>query len=163
MMLRAATAPDIEAERFEYAIAEIGHAIAFGDLTEALIECAQIADKEFGRNFAAAAGPHSGPWPARKRNGKGLKRGEGHPLEIKSGDEFLAASSPFGRGHEQEVFPRGAEIGIDPAVIPYAAAQNYGFAERNLPQREFFDVSDAAMDQMAEIIADAVLDQIAEA
>lgn len=157
-MLRAATAPDIEAERFEYAVTEMAQAIAFGDLTDALTECVELADKDIGRNFAAAAGPHSGAWPARKRDGKGQKRGEGHPLLIKTGALFQAATSPFGKGHVQEVFPRGAEIGIDPAAVPYAAAQNYGFADRNLPQREFEDVSDATMDVMAELVADQVID-----
>lgn len=145
---------------------EMIQALGFGDLEEALAECVQLANKAFGRNFAAAAGPNSGPWPPRKQGGTGLEKGQGHPLEILSGEMFEAVTSPFGRGHIEDVGYRGAEIGVDPEEIPYAAAQNYGYTYpdgRVLPQREFVDVTDEDADQMAEIIADAVLEQISKA
>lgn len=140
-------------------------AIGYGNLEEALTECAHLADEDFGRNFAAAAGPHSGPWAPRKQGGTGLARGEGHPLEIKSGEMFHAVTSPFGRGHLEDVGYRSAEIGVDPdsPAGAYMFAQNYGTRDGKLPQREFFDIRDETADHMAEIIADAVVDLIAKA
>lgn len=141
------------AEQFGALHQRIVQDFGYGNLQDAFRECSQLADEDFGRNFAAAAGPHSGPWAPRKRNGTGLERGEGHPLEIKSGDMFQAITSPFGAGHIEDVGFRGAEIGVDPGVIRYASAQNYGVPGR-LPQREFVDVSDATADKMTELIAD---------
>ena len=53
-------------------------------------------------------------------------------------------------------------LGVDEEVIPYAAAQNYGYPERNLPQRESFDIQDETADRMAEVIADDLLSRLME-
>lgn len=164
MMKRTATAVTL-ASQIGSLHQELIQTLGYADMSEPLGECAQLADKAFGANFAAQAGPNSGPWPARKHDGSG-KIGDadkGHPLEIKSGALFLAVTSPFGRGHIENIGPRSAELGVDPDAVPYAAAQNYGFAARNLPQREFEDVDDATADQCAEIMADAMLDELLNA
>lgn len=148
--------PVTDAAQFGQLHQQLIQTLGYGDLEDAMRECTQLADQDFARNFSAAAGPHSGPWAPRKRNGTGLERGEGHPLEIKTGEMFQAVTSPFGRGHIQDVGYRSAEIGVDPGEIPYAAAQNYGRSEINLPAREFADVSDGTIDRMTDIIADEV-------
>jgi hypothetical protein len=161
MMKRNATTV-IPASEFAAEAAMMLDALAHGDLSEPLSACAHLADEEFGRNFAAMAGPHSGAWAPRKQGGTGQGKGEGHPLEIKSGAMFQAETSPFGEGHIENVGPRSAEIGVDPEIIPYAAAQNYGHTYQNplrvLPQRESMDVSDQVADRMAEEMADGWLE-----
>ncbi|MDE2470717.1 MAG: hypothetical protein KGL35_18730 [Bradyrhizobium sp.] len=140
-------------------------ALGYADLSEPLKECAQLADKAFAENFAAQAGPESGPWPARKAHGSGQigDADQGHPLEIKSGELFLAVTSPFGAGHIEDVGNRSAELGVDPNEIPYAMAQNYGRPDANLPQREFEDLTEEEKQQCDEIIADAMLQELLNA
>lgn len=148
--------PVTDAAQFGQLHQQLIQTLGYGDLEDAMRECTQLADQDFARNFSAAAGPHSGPWAPRKRNGNGLERGEGHPLEIKTGEMFQAVTSPFGRGHVQDVGYRSAEIGVDPASPAggYVFAQNYGSPLRGLPQREFADVTDETADKMAELVAD---------
>lgn len=144
---------------------ELTQTLGYADLSEPLKECSLLADQAFARNFAAQAGPESGPWAPRKKDGSG-KIGDaesGHPLEIKSGEMFLAVTSPFGRGHIEDVGYRSAELGVDPAEVPYALAQNYGRPDANLPAREFEDVDDETADRCAEIMADAMLEELLNA
>lgn len=164
MMKRFATAVTA-ASQFGMLRQELTQTLGYADLSEPLKECAQLADQAFGANFAAQAGPQSGPWPARKADGSGQigEQDAGHPLLIKSGDLFLAVTSPFGRGHIEDVGNRSAEIGVDPSEIPYAMAQNYGYAPRNLPAREFEDIDDETADLCTEIIADAMLAELLNA
>lgn len=157
---------EVQASEFHTEVEELLGVLAHGDFSEPLTECAHLARQDFARNFAAQAGPHSGPWAPRKKEGSG-KIGEkdyGHPLEIKSGAMFLAETSDFGAGAITDIGPREAVLGVDPDVIPYAAAQNYGHTYQNplrvLPQRESFDVQDGTADQMNEIMADGVLEQL---
>lgn len=151
--LTVVTASELGAE-----IDAICQSLEHGDLSEPLTECAQMADAAFGRNFAAMAGPHSGEWAPRKQNGSGKKVGDGHPLEIKSADMFQAETNEFAAGHIQDVSSREAVIGVDPEVIPYAAAQNYGHVYQNpfrvLPQRESMDEPDDVADAQTEVMAD---------
>jgi len=163
-MMKRNLQTDVPASEFAAEAAKIVGAIEHGDLSESMSLIAHMADQEFGRNFSAMAGPHSGAWAPHKQGGTGQGKGEGHPLEIKSGAMFEAETSPFGAGHIENVGPRSAEIGVDPDVIPYAAAQNFGFVYQNplrvLPQRESMDVSDPVADQMAEVMADGMLEQV---
>lgn len=155
MKLNATT--EVLASQFGSEVQELVQTLGFADLSESLTECAHLARQDFGRNFAAMAGPHSGEWAPRKQDGTGQKAGEGHPLEIKSGAMFLAETSDFGAGAITDIGTRDVLLAVDPDVIPYAAAQNYGYPEGNLPQRESFDVRDETADQMAELIADDML------
>lgn len=159
-MLRIASY-EVPASQFGADVQEMVQTLGFGDFSEPLRECAHLAREDFARNFAAQAGPHSGLWPERKANGSG-KIGEkdaGHPLEIKSGFMFQAEANDFGEGAITDVGYREAVLAVDPEVVPYAAAQNYGYPKGNLPQRESFDVQDETADKMAEVIADGVLEQ----
>lgn len=156
MMMKRTALAVTPATQFAALARDIVRDFENGDLSEPLKECAQIADKAFARNFAAQASPDGGPWPARKKKGTG-KIGEqdaGHPLLIQSGDLFEAATSPFGRGHIEDVGRMSAEIGVDLDDVPYARAQNYGRTEINLPAREFEDLTEDEQAQCDEIMAD---------
>lgn len=155
MMKRFATAVT-PASQFGALHQELIQELGYGDFSEPLKECAQICDQDFARNFAAQAGPESGPWAPRKKQGSGKigEKGQGHPLLIKTGELFLAATSPFGRGHIEDVGYRNVQIGVDLSEVPYARAQNYGYAPRNLPAREFMDVTGKTADDCADVLAD---------
>lgn len=152
---------DAPAEQLGFATAEMVQALGYGSLEPAFNECIDIAHKSIVENFVNTSGPHSGAWPPRKskRTGTGKadanNRTEGtHPLLIKSGKMFQAATSDFGAGSIEDVRDRDAMIGIDPQGVPYAATHDYGAPARGIPQREFEDVSEAAMDRMTEEVAD---------
>lgn len=162
MMLRP-NVPTTAALQFGSLHQELIQSLGYGDLEEELTECAHLADQAFARNFSAAAGPHSGPWAPRKQGGSGLGDAQGrtigtHPLEILTAEMFEAVTSPFGRGHIEDVGYRGAEIGVDPSspAGAYVFAQNYGNPLKGLPQREFVDIGDEDADRMADIIADGM-------
>lgn len=165
-MMKLTAYPECLASEFGQEVQELLGALAHGDLSDPLTECAHLARQDFAENFAAQAGPHSGAWAPRKQKGSGKigEKGAGHPLEIKSGALFLAETSDFGAGALTDIGPREATLGVDPDAIPYAAAQNYGHTYDNplrvLPQRESFDIRDATADRCLEIVADAALEQL---
>lgn len=155
MMKRFATAVT-PASQFGALHQELIQELGYGDFSEPLKECAQLCDQDFARNFAAQSAPNGSPWPPRKKQGSGKagEKGQGHPLLIKTGELFLAATSPFGRGHIEDVGYRNVQIGVDLSEVPYARAQNYGYPQRNLPAREFADVSEQTADNCTEVMAD---------
>lgn len=144
---------DVPADQFGFATAEMVQALGYGSFAPAFEECIGLAHKSIAENFVATAAPHGGEWPSRKQKGAGKEVGQGHPLLILSGKLFQAATGDFGEGSLKEINDRGAATGVNSNAVPYAAAQNFGIKGR-LPQREFEDVSDLAMDAMAELIAD---------
>lgn len=146
--------PLVRVKDFKTEVDAIVHVLAEGDLSEAMRDSARIADNAIGRNFAAQAGPHSGGWAPRK------EEGDGHPLEIESGDLFQAETSPFGRGHIEEIGPRSVSIGVDPDEIPYAFAQNYGRPDINLPARESADIDQEAEDAIVDRVADGLIEAL---
>lgn len=165
-MMKRNAQPECLASDFHEEMQELLGLLAHGDLSEPLRECAHLARQDFARNFAAQSGPNSGTWAPRKKEGSGKisEKDAGHPLEIKSGAMFLAETSDFGGGAITDIGRRDATLAVDPEVIPYAAAQNYGHTYQNplrvLPQRESFDIQDATADRCQDIVADAVLEQL---
>ena len=106
----------------------------------------------FAGNFARAAGP-DGAWPPRK------EIGDGHPLMIDPMDEYdlLGATQPGGPGNVLEVGPRVLQIGVSKdGGHPGAAVHNFGFPDRNIPQREYLYATGETLDRMAESFADGV-------
>ncbi|HEV8061090.1 MAG TPA: hypothetical protein VGP68_14515 [Gemmataceae bacterium] len=123
-------------------------ALSSGSFAPAFKQNIELIHKSVGVNFASTSSPDGGEWPARK------KVGDGHPLLIESGDLFQSATSDFGLGSVNDIGDREASTGVDPTEVPYAATQNFGDPSRNIPQREFEDVDEATLDEMAERIAD---------
>lgn len=74
---------------------------------------------------------------------------------------YQAATSEYGSGHVESHGAREGEYGVDGSAIPYAAAQNFGYAPRNLPQREFLDVADDKADECMETLADGLMELVA--
>ncbi|HEV3343008.1 MAG TPA: hypothetical protein VG125_21720 [Pirellulales bacterium] len=139
---------DVPAEHLGAETARMIAALESGSFAPAFKDCLEIAHKSIGVNFAATAAPHGGEWPPRK------KVGDGHPLLIESGRLFQSATSDVGEGHVGEIGDREASTGVDPNAVPYAATQNFGNPNRNIPAREFEDVDDATLDAMLERVAD---------
>lgn len=146
-MKRDATT-DVPAEQLGNEIAEMVDSLRHGSFEPALKECIELAHHSIGVNFASEASPHGGGWTPRK------EPGDGHPLLIESGKLFQAATSSFGEGHAGEVGDREASTGIDAGAVPYAATQNFGRPEANIPARQFEDVDDRTVGAMLEIVAD---------
>jgi phage gpG-like protein len=142
---------DVPAEKLVAECRQMAGALERGSFAPAFRDSIELAHKSIGQNFAAEAAPHGAGWPPRK------EEGDGHPLLIESGELFQAATSDFGSGSVNMIGDREASTGVDPLEVPYAATQNFGDAERNIPAREFEDPSDAALDEMAERLADEAL------
>lgn len=104
-------------------------------------------------NFADSASPTGQPWPARKD----AKR---HPLLIETGALLGAAMGTGVGGSTRQQGGRVVELVIDKSVkkggIPGAAAHNFGYPPRNLPQREFFAPKEAVLPSIDETVIDAV-------
>ena len=145
---------DIPAEQFSAETAAMAEVLARGSFAAALQENNDLVHESVGVNFAAEAAPHAGAWPPRK------KIGDGHPLLRDTLKLFQSATG--GAGSVNEVSDREAATGVDRDAVPYAAAQNYGYPENNLPKREFEDVDDATLDRMAARIADRGIELLME-
>lgn len=74
-----------------------------------------------------------------------------HPLLILSGKMHAAALG--GSGATEGNSGDELQLGIDAEAIPYAAVHQTG-GGNNIPQREFFYVTEQALDACAEIVAD---------
>lgn len=151
---------DVPASQFGAAVQDMVQALNYGSFEPALKECIDIAHKSIAENFANQSSPHGGPWAPRKskKTGKGTwenGRLQGsHPLEILTGTLFQAETSDFGAGHVQDIGYREAFTGVDSGEVPWAGPQNFGNPAQNLPARLSEDVSDEAVDRMADEVAD---------
>lgn len=116
----------------------------------------KVLRRAFARNFSQTAST-AGPWPPRKNVG------DGHPLLDDTGRLKAGATEQGAAGHIAEYGDRQMSEGIDGDVIAYAAAHNFGYPPRNLPERQFIDVDDVDLEECDEIIADYGLDLMGEA
>lgn len=132
---------------------KLATAAPLDQVVEKVVEATQDA---IGQNFATSSSPTGSPWPPRVDNLP-------HPLLIKTG-ALLAAALNRGPGGSVRATGRAAELVIDKGTklggIPGAAAHNFGYPPRNLPQREFFaprveelpKVDEAALDEIDKLI-----------
>lgn len=122
---------------------------------------AETMRKGFSANFTRQGSPDS-PWPPRKNpKDGGRSKWPGHPLLIDLGDLY-GATAQTDMGHIERVAPRSLDIGVDGTKIKYAFAQNYGYAPRNLPPREFLVVEEAVLRAIDNSVADRLLAQLLE-
>lgn len=123
-------------------------------LTSAMQECAGIGRQAMRDNFTSSISPDGISWVPRKR------AGDGHPLLMDKGP-LIQAATGGGSGHIEQVGDRDFAMGVDGAVIPYAATHNFGRTTGRgapIPQREYAGLQDKHQDQCAEVIANGMLE-----
>lgn len=137
----------LDAMQFDREISGLADRFASDPLTDALKACREVLFKAFGDNFRNQASPGGSPWPARK------DPRPSHPLLILTGALFQSVTSSFGEGHVERIGNREMEVGT---ALPYSAAQNFGYPERNIAQREYMGIDDTAADELAGVLSDYV-------
>jgi phage gpG-like protein len=128
-------------------------AIIEGPYQPALNQCLVVMRQGIRDNFNSSATPDNENWPPRKIVG------DGHPLLMDTG-AMLQAAVGSGTGAITEVGTHEATTGVDGGAIPYAAAQNFGRPEINLPDREFLGAREERIDEMEELIAGFVIETL---
>lgn len=107
--------------------------------------------------FSLAQSPDGESWPPRK------EVGDGHALLIDT-TALKSAATGVGAGSVKRVESDTLIVGVDKDTslggIPGAGVHNYGFPQRNIPQREFLGLNESAADDCANIIADLCLDKL---
>lgn len=108
-------------------------------------------------NFANEQSPDGVAWEERKIIG------DGHPLLFDTESLFNAAVG-LGSGHVSRIEGDTLVTGVDKdggiGGVPGAGVHNYGFREKNIPQREFLGVSEQTTDLLANVISDKFLTKI---
>ena len=129
---------------------------------EMLQACEPLVLENIVENFARQESPDGLAWPERK------EVGDGHPLLVETKTEgagsLFAAAAGQGGGHVSRIEGDTLVIGVDKdggiGGIPGAGVHNYGFPERNIPQREFLGIGEATADVCAEVIADRCMKEL---
>ena len=141
---------EVLASRFDQAVPEM------------LQACEPLVIENIIENFARQESPDGLAWPDRK------EIGDGHPLLVETrtegaGSLFGAATGQAG-GHVSRIEGNTLVVGVDKdggiGGIPGAGVHNYGFPERNIPQREFLGIGENTMDACAELIADHCIKEL---
>lgn len=107
-------------------------------------------------NFANEATADGSAWPKRKR------QGDGHPILTDTGALRAGATEKGATGSVSRLGGETLEIGVDalqggPGGLPGARVHNFGYPEKNIPQREYMAVSDSVVDFLEERTADEVM------
>lgn len=89
------------------------------DHLDALAEVDRVIAEGFQENFYNTLDHESQPWAARKDNLP-------HPLLIKTGKMFAAATNPSDPGHVFEVEGNVVIFGVNDEVVPYAKYHHRG-------------------------------------
>lgn len=143
---------EIPAEYIEYWMDELDKEIENADLSTAFTEAIAILNDGVYENFILRVGSDGSPWPP--HSPETVRRYGPHPLLVLSGTMIAAASESGSTGHIEEIGPRNAVTGIDGDQIPYTFAQNFGYSEGNIPQREFFYSVDETDERASETFFD---------
>jgi len=114
---------------------------------QAMRGAVEIIHRGHEENFATESNPDGRPWVPRKPP-TGI-----WPILRKTG-ALANAATGFGGGAIAESTDTSATVGVDKGVqdggIPAAAAHNFGYPERNLPQREWLGVGENYIDEIEE-------------
>ena len=144
------------ADQLSQRIISMKSAVATGDYTDALFECAGLARKCFANNFMKG-GNQKDTWPPRKDP---LLT---HPLLMLSLAMFNATTQVSAPGSATINTGRYVDISVDLNVVPYARAQNYGYPPRNLPMRKFMVLDDETKVEIRKILSKRTAELIIEA
>lgn len=139
----ATNKPVIDAKEMQSAMGAAIDRMTADDFKEPLEEMFAIFHKGVEENFRSESTPDGVRWAPRKH------AGDGHPLLFLTGAMFKEAM--FGNVNYLD---KAARQIIERDDIPYAGVHNFGFPERNIPQREFFGASEERLKEMDQVIAD---------
>jgi hypothetical protein len=114
-------------------------------LIEGLIAAEAVITAGFEENFYNQVDEMGVPWEPRVDN-------EPHPLLIKTGRMFAAATNPASPEHFTDFTDTSLETGISDAV-PYAIFHHYGTSR--MPSRRVIFASEATINRALEAFADA--------
>lgn len=136
-------------------LSEIAARFEHEPATEALRQAHPVVMEGIHANFDLASSPDGDPWPLRKDD-------KPHPLLIETG--ALLAAATGGTGSVHELSSRSLIVGVDkdggPDSLHGAAVHQFGFPDKNIPQREYLGLNDEHLDKVGEIIADVMLERL---
>jgi phage gpG-like protein len=142
----------------DFALAMLETSKSIGnDLTKPLLQSAVVMREAVSSNFDYRSGPDGMAWPERKDN-------KPHPLLEETG-ALRAAATEDGAGHIERIEGNELQFGVSPSGsseggIPGAGVHNFGYPEKNIPQREFLGVSEEHEEAIGEIFADWLVEEI---
>jgi len=138
-------------EEFARDFSEIGRTIG-DDFTDALSACRNMVSDAIDSNFVNARTAAGEAWPPRK------DPVPTHPLLILLGDLKEAAT-----GGDVDRIEDGHVLvfGVSTGTIVYAGVQNFGWPERNIKPRPYMGISEAIVDQCADVIVDQKVAELA--
>jgi phage gpG-like protein len=120
------------------------------DLSEQLKDIIYAA---IAQNFDSATGPDGTKWPPHAP--ATIQRHGMHPLLILTGAMKDASTISGAIGNYESVEDQRLVIGC---TIDYAQFHQYG--TKNIPQREFFGLSDEAVQQIVDLIVEHIKEKI---
>lgn len=131
-------------------------------IPDALEGCKPLILDNILENFARQETPDGIAWPDRQ------VEGDGHPLLVETNTvgsgSLLAAATGQGGGHVCRIEDNALFIGVDKlggiGGIPGAAVHNYGFEEKNIPQREYLGIGERTTELCAEVVVDKLLEML---
>lgn len=128
---------------------------AFEPGSDAIIEGFMAADRilsdGYQENFYNQVDDTGAPWAPRKDSLP-------HPLLIKTGVMFEAATNPASPGHFTDIQGDTLVSGISGAFVPYAIFHHMG--TRVMPSRRVIYASDQTLSRIEEAFADAIEQQL---
>lgn len=127
------------------------------DFTKPLKQCRLLIASETKKNFDEGHSPDGTIW-APLKGPRSHGRGGTKPLVDRG---ILMASTTAaeggGRGSVNVLLPDQLIFGTN---LEYAAVHNYGFAPRNIPQRQFAGINDRTLEKIDNIFGDFLESQL---
>ena len=150
MMLRKLVPLPIDIEHIDEHFAAVEQRFERPPAREALAQCREPLLAGVSDNFTRSQSPRGTPWPERKDN-------KPHPLLNLSGDLLAAATQTGAPGHVDHLDETSLTIGVDKGVIPYAGVHQFGYPEKNIPQREYLGANKQTIQECGAIIGRELL------
>lgn len=136
----------------------------FSDTDDCLDAIYPEVQAGIAENFDAATSPTGTKWPERADHNS--KNPKSHPLLDDTG-ALRDAATGVGPGvilrkeEDGTVLVVGVDKSVNQGGIPGAGVHNFGFPDKNIPQREFLGVTEAAMDRVEQAAADWAAESVA--
>lgn len=129
----------------------LGEQIESAPIDEAFADAEAVFRGEFKSNYDRG-GSALGAWPP--HSPVTVARHGPHPLLILSGAMMQSTIVATAPGHVFQIQTRAFGTGVDKSVIPYAGVQQFGFGR--VPPRPYLVASEAAVEEAAEIVGEAL-------
>lgn len=148
--------PEYEPAEFCAAMNEVA-TIRPGEIPEMFDEVKRIIREGIADNFAKQQTADGIGWPPRKIIG------DGHPLLQ---DTLALRNAALGEGPgtvERVVGGDELQLGVEKIQLgglPGAAVHQYGYPEKNIPQREYLAMSEETIDKTVDAVADYLIERV---